>query len=200
MLDGWMNAFSTEMNDVDDSTHMKSTRFMFRLDLSLLPFCLCVRVFMPFSFSLIFRRRPSTRLTEKKIDKSLETEIETLGKLIDLMLGINAPSPHFAVYCVNTPGSPKKTFIFLSLSIQRPHFVCPRVFVFERFDRRHMPNMYKAGPGMECCSAASNVIKKMNCLGYNHVCACILSRSSSFISRNCLWSVSSFRFRFLRMP
>ena len=76
MLEEWMNAFSTEMNDdstyEDDSLHVSFESFSSS-------FCLCGSLCLSLFFSLIFRRRTSRTMTEKKIDKSLETEIETWG-------------------------------------------------------------------------------------------------------------------------
>ena len=76
MLEGWMNAFSTEMNDdstyEDDSLHVS-------FESSSSSFCLGGSLCLSLFFSLIFRRRTSRRMTDKKIDKSLETEIETWG-------------------------------------------------------------------------------------------------------------------------
>lgn len=142
MLDGWMNAFSTEMNDVDDSTYMKSTRFMFRLDLRLLSVCVCVhaRVFMPFLF---FSHLPTQAVSEddRKEDwqEPRDRNWDFGGNWLIWCWVLMPPPPPFAVYCVNTSGSWRKkekiSKQLLFFYIRRPHFVCPRVFVFERFDR-----------------------------------------------------------------
>jgi hypothetical protein len=145
MLDGWMNAFSTEMNDVDDSTYMKSTRFMFRLDLRLLSVCACVcapESLCLFSFSLIFRRRPSARDDRKEDWQEPRDRNWDFGGNWLIWCWVLMPPPPLCCilrqhirFLEKERKIIKTTFIFLSFSIRRPHFVCPRVFVFERFDR-----------------------------------------------------------------
>lgn len=111
-------------------------------------FFLFMRVFMP--FSLLFSHLPSQ---DVKDDDRKEDWQEPRDRNWDLgnwliscwVLMLRSYPLAFPIYIASTNQPKKKTYFlsfFLSLSISRSSTVSfrlsPRVFVFERFDRRHM--------------------------------------------------------------